>query len=101
MLKADDAEQYSRRECLILHGCKAQEIPDANKSYVSFQNFTLDLLNKHLKLDIKPIEINTMHVLPKASSDKQPIIIKFVRRTVRDLVFYRKKALAGTSMALT
>ena len=90
--KVDDIEQYSRRNCLILHGNK--DIPSTG-SYSEFELYVLNKLNSRLNLDYKisSSDIDTCHVLPTKRSKPVPIIIKFVRRSVRELVFINKKKL--------
>ena len=73
----DNLEQYSQRNCLILHGCK---IP-AQESYSEFDSYVIHKLNS--KLEISPAitthDIDTYYVLPSKtkSSNNTPIIIKF------------------------
>ena len=52
-------------------------------------------LNSELDLEyqIRSNDIDICHVLPSRKSLPSPIIIKFVRRSVRNLVFYNKKKL--------
>ena len=90
--RIDDLEQYSRRNCLILHGCK---IP-AQESYSEFESYVIHKLNS--KLEISPAitthDIDTCHVLPsRKKSSNTPIIIKFVRRSVRNAIYAMKKKL--------
>ena len=90
--RIDDLEQYSRRNCLILHGCKIS----AQKSYSEFESYVIHKLNS--KLDISPAitthDIDTCHVLPsRKKSSNTPIIIKFVRRSVRNAIYAMKKKL--------
>ena len=88
----DDLEQYSRSNCLILHGCT--NLPEKKASNLDFENFVLKTLNSRIKLS-QPIintDIDICHVLPSRKA-KNPIIIKFVRRTVRNLVFANKSQL--------
>ena len=91
--RIDDLEQYSRRNCLILHGCK---IP-AQESYSEFESYVIHKLNS--KIEISPAitthDIDTCHVLPyrNKSSNNTPIIIKFVRRSVRNAIYGMKKKL--------
>ena len=60
----DDLEQYGRRNCLNLHGCKTESLKKA--SYSDFEKSVLKLLNNRLKLDfdIKLEDIDTCHILP-------------------------------------
>ena len=90
--KINDIEQYSRRNCLVLHGNK--DIPSTG-SYSEFELYVLNKLNSRLNLDYKisSSDIDTSHVLPTKKSKPVPIIIKFVRRSVRELVFINKKKL--------
>ena len=82
--RIDDLEQYGRRNCLILHGCV--NIPQRS-SYVEFESFVIKKLNSRLNLDykIKPHDIDICHILPSRKPSSAPIIIKFVRRSVREL----------------
>ena len=90
--RIDDLEQYSRRNCLILHGCK---IP-AQESYSEFESYVIHKLNS--KLEISPAitthDIDTCHALPsRKKSLNTPIIIKFVRRSVQNTIYTMKKKL--------
>ena len=91
-MRIDDLEQYGRRNCLILHGCK--NIP-MQGSYVDFEKYVTGKLNARLTLDykIKSHDIDTCHVLPSRKKGVIPIIIKFVRRSVWDLVYNNKRRL--------
>ena len=88
----DDLEQYGRRNCLIPHG--SQNVP-TDRNYFGFQNFVINKLNTRLKLDykIKPLDIDTRHVLSCRNNRPPPIIVMFVRRSIRDLVYSNKKKL--------
>ena len=89
--RIDDLEQYSRSNCLILHGC--QNVP-AKATNEVFESFVLNTLNSRLNLpsELTHSDIDISHVLPSAKN-KNPIIIKFVRRTVRNMVFNHKSNL--------
>ena len=93
--RMDDLEQYGRSNCLILHGCV--DLPKENAGYVTFENFVLDTLNSRLKFThpIRNSDIDICHVLPSRKG-KNPIIIKFVRRSVRNQVFNNKSLLKAT-----
>ena len=88
----DDLEQYGRRNCLILHGCSDQPV---GKKYPVFESYVTNKLNSELDLEyqIRSYDIDICHVLPCRKGRPPPIIIKFVRRSVRNLVFYNKKKL--------
>ena len=89
----DDLEQYSRRNCLILHGCR--DIPKKESSYTEFESYVVNKLNLRLGLShrIKTFDIDTCHILPSRKKDTSPIIIKFVRQSVRDSIYSSKKNL--------
>ena len=90
--RIDDLEQYGRRNCLILHGCN---IP-AQKSYSEFESYVIHKLNSNLEISpsITTHDIDTCHVLPsRKKSSNTPIIIKFVRRSVRNAIYGMKKKL--------
>ena len=99
--KIDDLEQYSRSNCLILHGCCNS--PKGNNN--AFEDYVVNFLNNKLKLPapISHSDIDICHELP-SKKGKNPIIIKFVRRTVRNLVFNHKRDLKsenGPKYAIT
>lgn len=100
--KLDELEQYSRRNCLILHGCpKLTEVSTRN-SYSDMELFVLNKLNSNLNLDfvISPEEIDILHPLPSRRATN-PIIIRFVRRSVRHAVYVNKAFLKGTFLSIT
>ena len=93
--RMDDLEQYGRSNCLILHGCI--DLPKENAGYVTFENFVLDTLNSRQKFahPIHNSDIDICHVLPSRKG-KNAIIIKFVRRSIRNQVFNNKSLLKAT-----
>ena len=91
----DNLEQYGRSNCLVLHGCV--DLPKENAGYVPFENFVRDTLNSRLKF-VHPIcnsNIDICHVMPSRKG-KNPIIIKFVSRSVKNQVFNSKSLLKAT-----
>lgn len=90
----DSLEQYGRSNCLILHGCL--NVPEKASNSV-FENFVINSLNSKTKLPepIKNADIDICHVLP-SKKGKNPIIIKFVRRSVRNAIFAKKSQLKAT-----
>ena len=88
----DDLQKYGRSNCLILHGCV--NLPKENADYLTFENFVLDTLNSRRKF-AHPIcnsDVDICHGIPTRKG-KNPIIIKFVRRSVRNQVFNSKPLL--------
>ena len=89
----DDLEQYSWHNCLILHGCR--DIPTKKSSYAEFESYVVEKLNFRLGLShrIKTFDTDTCHILLSRKKDTTPIIIKFVRRSVRNSIYSSKKNL--------
>ena len=101
-LKLDSLEQYSRSNCVILHGCEANFRQMTDRQV---ENYVLDVINNHLDLpcETDEYELDIFHPLPSFKK-KNPIIIKFVRRFIRNLVFYHKKNLKfikGAKLSIT
>ena len=90
----DDLEQYGRSNCIILHGNPKSV---AKMSNFDMECYVIETLNKRLDLpyELTEFDIDICHPLP-SKKDKQPIIIKFVRRTIRNLIFSRKKMFKQT-----
>ena len=87
-LKLDELEQYSRSNCLILHGN-----PIDNKiSNSEVEKYIVNTINSRLELPSKicAADIDICHPLPSKKTTK-PIIIKFVRRSIRNMIFANKK----------
>ena len=99
--KIDDLEQYSRSNCLIIHKCK--DVPKTGK-YLECENYICHKLNDSLPLD-SPLQINDIDIAHPLPSKKNvrgtPIIIKFLRRTQRNEIYAKKKALKGKGMVIT
>ena len=96
----DDLEQYGCRNCLIVHGCSDQPV---GGKYPVFESYVTNMLNSELDLEyqIRSTDIDICHVLPSRKGRPPPIIIKFVRRSVRNLVFYNKKKLKKSQEKLS
>lgn len=85
----NDMEQYSRRECLEIRGIPVQDQRNENT------NDIVKNVGKLIGVDVSKSDISISHRLPKsrASSTNQgvqynpSIIVKFVRRDVRDLYY--------------
>ena len=100
-LKLDSLEQYSRSNCVILRSWEAnfKQMTDPQ-----VENYVLDVINNHLDLpcEIDEYELDICHSLPSFKK-KNPIITKFVRRSIRNLVFYKKnlKFIKGAKLSIT
>ena len=99
-IKLDNRQQYGRSNCIILHGSGIEQ----NETYGAFCEKATEKLNNSLKLTEKVTikDIDIAHNLPSAGNkrnfsaevtqgkSKPLIIIKFVRRSVRNDVFSQR-----------
>ena len=85
--KVDKQEEYSRCNCLLLHG-----IPE-NKNEKT-DDLCLAAINEQLELSVTEANIEPTHRIGKptdASQKSRSMIVKFVRYNDRKNVFNRKK----------
>ena len=94
----DSQEQYSRRNCLLIHG--VTESDDENTDEV-----VLNVLNEDVGVTVDIKEIDRSHRLgkpkPNSANKNRPIIVKFTRYNKRSEVFKKKKSLKGKQMSIT
>ena len=93
----DDLEQYSRRNCLVLHG-----IPETKQE--STDKLVVDTINSKLNVKISPTDLDRTHRIGKhspVSNRPRAIIVKFARYNVRASVFREKKLLKNSKIMLT
>ena len=98
--RQDDLEQYSRSNCLVIHGC--ENVPKSKPGkYLEIENFVCNTLNEHLQLD-SPLQANDLDIAhPLPSKKGTPAIVKFIRRTQKNEVYRKKRFLKGTKMIIT
>ena len=73
--KADDQEQYSRRNCLLIHGLTETKTEDTDE-------MVLDVISNKLNTEMSQISIDRNHRLGKRKGPGQKlraIIVKFTR----------------------
>ena len=83
----DDLEQYSRRNCLLLHG--VVETKDE-----CTDDIIIKTCAEELGIDVKQEDLDRSHRLCKVKRNDnkpQPTIVKFARYAVRNKVFSNKK----------
>ena len=92
--KNDDLNQYGRRDNLELHGIPVQKNENTNEIVIG--------MIKHLNIELKSSDISISHRLPvkpnpaKEINDDEktrkhpPIIVKFVRREVRNQIYSKR-----------
>ena len=98
--RQDDLEQYSRSNCLVIHGC--ENVPKSKpEKYLEIENFVCNTLNENLQLD-SPLQANDLDIAhPLPSKKGTPVIVKFIRRTQKNEVYRKKRLLKGTKMIIT
>ena len=85
----DDLEQYSGRNCLLLHGVVETNAECTNDIIIIIQTCA-----EELAIDVKQEYIERSHRLGKVKRNgnkSQPIILKFARYAVRNKVLSNKK----------
>lgn len=93
--KADRQEQYSRRNCLLIHGVKEQKDEDTN-------DVVLQILKDELKEEVHIQDLDRTHRIGKESTERaRPIIVKFARYNVRKIIFKNKRKLKGKKISIT
>ena len=85
--KMERQEQYSRRNCILIHGSK-EEMDESTDDRV------LKLFREELNEDVLLADLDRTHRIGKksdSSSKPRPVIVKFARYNIREKVFKSKK----------
>ena len=93
----DEMEQYSRRNCLLLHGVR-------ENSNENTDDIAVKTISENLDIDIQKEDLDRTHRVGKgnrADGKARPIIIKFARYNVRRNVYSNKRKLKGKSLLIT
>ena len=92
----DAQQQYSRRNCLLLHGTEENKGENTD-------NIVLEVLNDDMGLNVSNTALDRSHRIsnPKTKKKSRPIIAKFVRYYDRRDVFMNKKFLIGKGNSIT
>ena len=94
--KLEELSQYSRRNCLLIHGIKKEKNENTNE-------VVKDFFGKYLKIHINDHDVDRTHRLVSKptgntlSKERQriaPIIVKFTRHDQKQLIHSSKKLLA-------
>ena len=95
----DELEQYSSRECLILHGVPEKKSPEERRNEDTDAIIIEEIGARLFIVSIKPEVIDRTHRLGmyRAGQRKgRPIIVKFSRHNVKHAVYKRKKLLKNS-----
>ena len=100
--RINGVEQYGRLYNLLIHDIMG--VPYKLKG-LRFSAYVVRLLNrllgKHLFCPIQLHDIDKSHPLYKKINGKYVIIVRFVRRDIRDAIFYKKDVLKETNTGIT
>jgi len=92
--KADDAEQYSRRNLVRIFGIKENETENVEQTVI-------ETMKQHLKIEISPGTIDNIHRTGKKVQDKdRPIIVKFTSYKHKLNLILKRKDLRGTGISI-
>jgi BMFP domain-containing protein YqiC len=103
--KLDEYEQYSRRNCLLLHG-----LPEVYKENTN--NIAISTIKDHLEITLTDEDIDRSHRLGRRQKDDtsdesaqmphpRPIIIKLCSYNKRERIFKAKSKLKKTGIVIT
>ena len=102
--RLDHIEQYSRLYSLLILGLTNIPTGFEDKGLV-FSDWVAKQINKLLpnlpeKITVQHIDVS--HPLPtRSSTAKSCIIVKFCRRDIRNMLFYKKRELKGTGVSFS
>ena len=87
-------EQYSRRNCILIHGLKENQNEDT-------EEVVIDKIKSEMDLDISPGDIDRTHRIGVPTKGKNRlIIVRSVRYIDRRRIFTNKKRLKGKNMSI-
>ena len=94
--KIDLQEQYSRRNCILIHGIAENKEENTDQQ-------AIDFINDNLDIKIDEIDIGRFHRIGRYDKSKKkarPIIMKLARYSVTGRVFREKRKLKGTGKSI-
>ena len=87
----DAQEQYTRRNCILIHGLQAEQDENTDEK-------ATDFLKKYTKINITENDIDRSHRLGKSNG---PIIVKLVHHNLKSFIYSKKSALKGKKLLIT
>ena len=92
----DHREQYFRRTCLLIHDVKENKKENTDEVVTEF-------FEKEVKEKLSVNDIDRSHRLGKKQTGSRPwpIIIKFARYNVHNVIFRKKKILKDKAVSIT
>ena len=95
--KAEKQEQYSRRNCLLIHGVTEDKNENVDDLVVS-------IIKNNMDIEIFSDDLCRAHRIGKSNGGAKkgrPIIVKFVRHNIKHNIFRNKKRLKGKNISIT
>ena len=97
--KLDEAEQYSRRNCLLIHGVPETDNENTDEKVKAF-------CKSKLNIKLTDFDLDRSHRLRRHRNQHQenyprPIIVKFVQHNLKAYVYSQKRLLKGSDFLLT
>ena len=94
--KSGDSEQYSCRNCLLVHGVEEQEQENTD-------NIVLNVIKENLDIKLLVKDLDRSHRIGKSNSKskRRPVIVKFISYNKRREIFNNKKRLKSTGVSIT
>ena len=96
-IEIDKYEQYSRRNCLLVHG-----IVETNDEVTD--DLVIETVSTKMNIEISLADLDLTHRIGKkkpGQNEPRPIIVKLSRYNVRKKVFPTKKNLKGSDVSIT
>ena len=106
----NDLAQYIRGWNILIHGLNGIPVKQKGCPFDVFEfkfiEYICDVLNKHLGAHlhqhIQPQDIERAHLLYQGTNANHPVVIvRFVRRVVRNNVFFNRKHFKGTKIGIS
>ena len=106
----NNTDQYSKSWNIIIRGLKNLPVMSNATKFDDFEfefiDFICNELNKHLgghlHSPLQPHDIERAHLLYQRSKTAKPaVIVRFVRRVIRNNVFFKRRHLKGTDISIS
>ena len=101
LLASNDNEQYSRRNNLRLCGLKSVQNEDCRVTATKFIRETLHVSISDTDVDVAHMTTGSLQPTTDGQQRRPTMLVRFCRRDVRDRVIRNRRALKGTSFAIT
>ena len=95
--QVDWQEQYSRRNCLLIHGITEGDQKNTD-------GFALEIFREKLEIELKQRDLDRTHRIgknDKRSNQPRPVIVKFIRYSDRKKIFLKEKQLKNSGISIT